>query len=108
MILIEFVFHNINIKGFTVEGHALFSDYGEDIVCASISTLTIGTINSIIRICNKEVEIEKEDGLIKMYLPDTLETSVEAQTLLKSMLYNLQDIEEQYPKNVSVKKSTFS
>lgn len=106
MISIKFAFNNKNIKGFTVEGHALFADYGEDIVCASVSILTIGTINSIMRICNEEVKIEQEDGLIKMYLPNTLESSIEAQTLVKSMLYNLQDIEEQYPKNVCVEKIT--
>ncbi|MEI2666082.1 ribosomal-processing cysteine protease Prp [Rossellomorea sp. LJF3] len=105
MITIKFLIHNENICGFTVKGHALFADYGEDIVCASVSTLTIGTINSIMRICKEEVEIEKDDGLIGIHLSSTLESSIEAQTLMKSMLYNLQDIEEQYPKNVCVKKN---
>ena len=34
-------------RGFTCEGHAGYADYGQDIVCASISVLVINTINSL-------------------------------------------------------------
>ena len=38
---------NREVERFTCTGHAGYSEYGTDIVCASISVLVINTINSI-------------------------------------------------------------
>ncbi|UTE78657.1 ribosomal-processing cysteine protease Prp [Rossellomorea sp. KS-H15a] len=102
MITIKFKQHDDGIRGFSISGHALFSNHGEDIVCASVSVLALGTINSIIRICEKQPDIKEGDGFLEMSLPGSIRKSIEAQTLLKSMLYNLQDIEDQYPDHVCV------
>ena len=40
----------VNIKNneITVSGHANYDDYGKDIVCASVSSLVISTVNAIL------------------------------------------------------------
>ena len=40
---------NSNIKEILFKGHALYSDYGKDIVCAAISSIVITTINKSFR-----------------------------------------------------------
>ena len=35
------------ITGYKLSGHADYSEYGSDIVCAAVSALVINTINSI-------------------------------------------------------------
>lgn len=102
MIAVEILYDGSNIKGFTVEGHAEYAQYGEDIVCSSVSILTIGTINSIIRMCKKEIKIEQDDGYIQVLLPKRIMKKDEARILLTSMLYNLKDLEQNYPNNIQV------
>lgn len=48
MIFTSLLIENPNyIQGFIVEGHADYASYGENIVCSSVSTVTIDTIDSI-------------------------------------------------------------
>ena len=35
-------------KKITITGHALYDDYGKDIVCASVSSIVITTVNGIL------------------------------------------------------------
>ena len=36
------------IKSVTTKGHANFAEYGKDIVCAGVSAIMVGGLNSII------------------------------------------------------------
>ena len=49
-----------------LEGHSNFSEYGTDIVCASISSITITTINALLRIDKDCIKYEEKDGFIKI------------------------------------------
>lgn len=38
------------IREISINGHALYDDYGKDIVCASVSSIVITTVNAILRV----------------------------------------------------------
>ena len=42
-----------------ISGHASFDEYGKDIVCASVSSIVITSINAILRYNNKWEEYIK-------------------------------------------------
>ena len=60
---------NVNYDGnyvskFKVSGHAGYDVSGKDIVCASVSSLVISSINLALRLNEKSVDVKQEDGLI--------------------------------------------
>ena len=96
---------NDKIIGFDLCGHAGYSNFGDDIVCASISTATQMTVNGINELCREAFFIYHEDevqgrqiGMIKSRMYD----DAVAQALLKSMELALLDIQSQYPLNIKV------
>ena len=95
--MIKVVYNDKIIK---ICGHAGYADYGNDIVCASVSSIVYTTINGILNI--------KEDA-IKFIDKDTLEIEVlsndEITTkLIQNMLTLLEDLARQYPKNIKISK----
>ena len=42
---VKVIRNNNKIKKISVMGHAMYEDYGKDIVCAGVSTLVISTVN---------------------------------------------------------------
>ena len=83
---------NREVERFTCTGHAGYSEYGTDIVCASISVLVINTINSIESFAEDEVSLmsDEESGMISYHL--TKNPSKEAGLLLNSMILGLQNM----------------
>ena len=87
-------------QGFTCDGHAGYANYGEDIVCASISVLVINTINSLEQITEEKMHVEtnEESGTIRCHFADPVlkETS---KALMDSLVLGLTQIAKQYGKN---------
>ena len=96
MIDIRLLYKDGEPAGFTCEGHALYADEGQDIICSAVSALTINTVNSIEQFTDDEAEvIQDEDG---GFLSFTLKSgpSREAELLLNSLFLGLGMIEETY------------
>ena len=87
-------------QGFTCDGHAGYANFGEDIVCASISVLVINTINSLGQITGEQMQVETDEatGTIRCRFVDQplKETS---KALMDSLVLGLTQIEKQYGKN---------
>ena len=58
MILVE-----RNKNSILITGHALYADYGKDIVCSAVSSIVITTINGIISIDNNAIKYEEHNGI---------------------------------------------
>ena len=54
------------ITYFEIKGHAEFSEYGEDVICAAVSSVGQMTINGLIEILKlkKKLKFTEEDGYI--------------------------------------------
>lgn len=87
-------------QGFICDGHAGYANYGEDIVCASVSVLVINTINSLEQITGEKMKVDtdEEHGVIRCHLMNQplKETS---KALMDSLVLGLTQIEKQYGKN---------
>ena len=91
----------INIKKdqITIEGHSNYSDYGTDIVCASVSSISITTINALLRFDKECIKYEEKDGYIKI---DILKHNNYVDILIENMIDLLKELEKQYKKNIKV------
>lgn len=93
---------NNKLVGFKLDGHASFSNYGYDIVCAAISCISINTINSLQEIAHKEVDVFQGDGFIEYRLH--CKPSVQSNILLESARLGYISIAEEYPNNVTYER----
>lgn len=92
------VIKNNNI--ITISGHADSGEYGKDIVCASVSSMVILTINALKRINPSSVDVKDEESMeIKVNSTDEITT-----TLIDNLLDHLKDLAKDYPKNLNVKE----
>lgn len=94
--MIEFRFLNKNqrINKVTVKGHALFGEYGTDIVCASVSTALIVTANAIEVLGYKnDCQVKVEEGFFELKVINDHDI---IQGLLENLKYTFNELEAQY------------
>ena len=99
MIKVEIIRNNNNIKKISILGHAMYDEYGKDIVCASVSTLVISTFNNILSINSNTIKVEQSDSkvIIKYILKDNI-----IDILINNMISNLNTLANNYPKNIKI------
>jgi len=83
-------------KGFSFSGHSGYAESGSDIVCASISTLVINTINSLEKFTSDSFmsRADEDEALIEVTFDGQL--SPEAKLLVDSMILGVSDVAESY------------
>ena len=85
----------------SISGHAMYADYGKDIVCSAVSSIVITTINGILAIDDQAITYKnKTDGIeieIKSFYNVTLK-------LIDNMIQLLTKLSNDYPKNLKVKE----
>ncbi|MCK0473524.1 ribosomal-processing cysteine protease Prp [Halalkalibacter sp. APA_J-10(15)] len=92
--------HDLMIECFTMSGHAESGPYGQDLVCAGASAVSIGTLNAIATLCDIELDVEskEEGGFLRCCVPSDVDEAAfeKIQLLLEGMLVSLQSIAEEY------------
>ena len=76
-----------------ITGHAGYDDYGKDIVCASVSSIVITTINAIIDIDDTAIEYEDLDN--KLVIKILKENDI-VNKLINNMISLLGQLENEY------------
>lgn len=86
------------IRAVIVEGHADSAKRGKDLVCAGVSTVTVGTYNAIETLLGIELVGEMESGKVYMEFPRQSEPLLQdkLQLLAESMLQMLLTIQNAY------------
>ena len=94
--------HETHFTGFDCEGHAEYAEPGEDIVCAAVSALVIGCINSIEMLTGADITYDQdaESGMISMRLEAT--DDHDSQLLIQSMVLSLQSVESNYEEYIDI------
>jgi uncharacterized protein len=94
------------VQAFTLSGHANFAERGQDIVCAGVSAVSFGAINSIMALTKVKPQIKQggKGGYLRCELPDIEDaiTEEKVQLLLEAMIVSLQTIERDYGKYIQI------
>ena len=88
------------ISNISILGHSGYDEYGKDIVCASVSSIVITTVNAISRLENTILFNEK-DGNVNI---DIIKHSNTTDTLITNMIDLLEKLEKQYDKYIKINK----
>ena len=88
---------NNQIDEIIINGHSGYAEFGKDIVCASVSSIAITTINAIVRLDNKALEYIEKDGYLKIEL---LKHDRYIDNLILNMIELLKDLETKYKKYI--------
>lgn len=104
MIQAKIVKSGKEIEGFRISGHAGYAPSGQDIVCAAVSFLSITVVNSLEKQLGAEGSVQSEDGYLSYQLPEGLsqEQRQVAQIILRTLVTGLQNLQETYPKYISI------
>lgn len=94
MIKVEIENNKIEIKG-----HANYDDYGKDIVCASVSSIVITTINAIIEFDPESIYYENLNNRI---LIEKLKDDDITNKLINNMIELLEELEKSYKDNIKI------
>ena len=105
MIKAEFFTKKGSIVKFVLDGHAGYSD-GDDIVCASVSSVAWATLNGLEKVAGIKFGYETGEGYIYFVLPEDISDNgkVSAGLLLDTMYLYLKELEDQYPDYISLTK----
>lgn len=92
------------ITGFRCEGHSGYSESGQDIVCASVSTLVGACHLGLQKVLGIDVEfnIDEEKGYFSLQVPKKQIDNPKAQVVLQTFELSLQEIATQYKKYLKI------
>ena len=82
MISIDFFAAQGALTGFSARGHADTAPYGEDIVCAAVSSACLLTANTITEVLHLPAAAEMKDGFLQLRLSGD---TAPAQVLLQGL-----------------------
>ena len=86
-------------KNISILGHAMYDDYGKDIVCASVSSIVMTSVESIASIDNSAIDVIKSNDKLEIIINkyDDITTK-----LIDTMIMLLKELEKKYPKNIKI------
>ena len=91
---------NINKDEITIKGHSGYSEHGSDIVCASVSSICITTVNALLSIDEDCITYEENDGYLNIKINKHNEV---INKLIDNMINLLTELEKQYKKNIEIR-----
>ena len=89
-----------HIRKIEVSGHAMYDDYGKDIVCASASSIFYTSFNAILTFDKEALEVVSKEGYMRVVVKKFSEIT---DKLLDNLLEMLAQLAQQYPKNIKIK-----
>ena len=100
MIKVEVKKEKGKYTGVKILGHAMYDDYGKDIVCSAASSIVTTTVNGILSLKKGSLSymISKQGMNIKVLSDDS-----NTQILIQNMISLLKELEKNYKDNIQVK-----
>ena len=93
----------VNIKNniIIITGHAEYDDFGKDIVCASVSSIVITSINLCLRFNKESIKYKEEKDKLTI---EILSNDDNITLTIENMLMMLEELASTYKKNIKIIK----
>ena len=91
---------NISKDEITIKGHSGYSEQGSDIVCASVSSISITTVNALLSIDEDCIEYEEKDGYLNIKIKKHNEI---IDKLIDNMINLFKELEKDYKKYIEIR-----
>ena len=83
----------------SILGHANYDDYGKDIVCSSVSSVVMCSVEAIAAFDETSINIKQDKDKLDIIINKKDNITLK---LINNMLKCLKEIEKQYPKNIKI------
>ena len=100
MIKVKIIKEDAKYKKISILGHALYDDYGKDIVCSACSSIVTTTVNGILALNKNSLSYKISEEGMTLDIESQDETT---QVLIQNMVSLLKELEGNYPENIEVK-----
>lgn len=90
---------HINGNNIIITGHADFAPAGKDIVCASVSSIVITSINAALRIENNSVIYKEELNKLSI---EVVSDNKNVSLVIQNMIAMLKELSLTYNKNIKI------
>lgn len=100
MIQVKVEKENAKYKKVMILGHAMYDDYGKDIVCSAASSIVTTTVNGILALDKGSLSYMVSKKGVSINIKNTDTTT---QLLINNMVSLLKELETNYPANIEVK-----
>lgn len=90
------------VTSFTIKGHANYAKYGQDIVCAAVSSISLATVNSLAKYTYLEVSELSGYLSVELSIPDEVDKFKAVEVLLDLLYTHLINLASIYPENIVV------
>ena len=94
MIKVEVTKEHISILG-----HAMYDDYGKDIVCAAASGIVMTSVESIASIDESSIDVKQTQDKLEIIINKHNDIT---NKLIKTMVNLLTELEKKYPENIKI------
>ncbi len=86
-------------KNISLLGHAMYDDFGKDIVCASVSSIVTTSVESIAAFDETAIDIKQTVDKLDIIINKTDDIT---NKLINTMITLLKELEKKYPKNIKI------
>ena len=94
MITAEFFLKQEHFAGFSIRGHAGYSDYGTDVVCAAVTSAVELTANGITEILKLPASVGSFENEVRLTLPEG--DYPQAEAFLQALRLHLELLRQDY------------
>ena len=101
MIRVQISVNDNNIKKINIKGHAGYDDYGKDIVCSSVSSITITTVNAILMFDKNYISYNEKKDDFEIVINENNDIT---NKLIQNMINLLTELSQDYPKNIKIEE----
>lgn len=101
MIKVKINYKDNFVNGFKISGHANYDEHGKDIVCASVSSIVITSINMALSLDETSVKASDKSGLIEA---SVLKQDEIINKVFINMINMLEELQKDYSKNIKIIK----
>lgn len=100
MISAEFFLREDHFVGVSVRGHAGYASYGNDVVCASVTSAVELTANGITEILKIPASVGVFENEVRIDLPAG--AGLDAERFLQALRLHLALLQQDYPENLQL------
>lgn len=86
--------------GLDIGGHAGFAQWGEDVVCAAVTSAVQLTANGITEVLDVKADVTVDDNHIHIALLE--DATLAAFQMMDALYLHLDILEKQYPQNIEI------
>ena len=101
MIRITLILKANELEQIKLKGHAMYDDYGKDIVCAGVSSILTTTVNAILKFSKEAITFEDQNDEFVLTINQKDEIT---KKLIANMVELFYELEDSYPKNITIRK----